>query len=176
MKAVLLSAFLLISLINHSLADCREAYEKASHIRDIRNEAIVGVVIVGSGAGAFLIPAGASIFSASYFLFIAGAWPLTDYKRQGLELYSNKFDKILEAFDAAKAGKENKYLSKIIKRSIEEYGAEQTEMSAAHARQILVEGFANESFCPVIKTHRDGSVKRAVYNRHALIKFIAERL
>ena len=160
-----------------AFADCRDAYEHASKMRDIRNEIIVGVSIVGTAGGAFVTTGVVeSLLVMGYSLSMMGAWPMTDFKRQGEGIYKNNFDKLLIAFSAAETGTENKHLNRIVEKSIKEADLEQSPELERQARTILADAFNDETFCPIIKVRKNGEEKRAVFNRSALIKFVAEKL
>ncbi len=177
MKSILV-AIILFSMGSSAFADCSNAYNRASHNRDIRNEIIVGVTWIGTGAAAVILSGGAaaSLFFVANQLTVGAAWPITDFKRQGDGIYNNNFDKLLIAFAAAKSGLENKHLSRIIEKSINKADLEQSPELEAKARAILTNGFEDETFCPVAKMRKDGSEKRSVFNKSALIEYVSLNL
>lgn len=164
---------MIFSTISSVFADCRGSYKTASRKRDIRNEINVGVAVVGTGAGAVLVPTAGGAFLDGYTLSLTLGWRLTDLKRQGEEIYNNNFDKLLIAFSSARSGNDNKLLSKLLKNSIRKSGLNWTSETEAKARDILIAGFDDETFCPVVRVKRNGDEKRTVYNQSAIIDYIS---
>lgn len=176
MKKLLIGLLAISSVSGYG--DCSEAYHRASHHRDIRNEIIIGVTWVGTGTATVILSGGAtaSLLFVANQITVGAAWPITDFKRQGEDIYNNNFDKLLIAFSGAKSGLENKHLNKILNKSIKKSGLEHSPELEAEAKVILINGFENETFCPVVKMRKDGTEKRSVFNQSALVEYISLNL
>ncbi len=160
---------------------CGIAYKRASKHRDIRNFAIVGAITAATGGTAVVLSTGtaASLFALGYYVEMLTAFSATGMKLGGHDNYDNRFDNILDSFHAARSGTTDKFLDRLIKKAAKEAGHEEDELSpelVAHALQELVNGFENETFCPLLRTKKNGKEVRAVFNRPALIKYLSEKL
>ena len=177
MKKVIV-AILALTMSSSAFADCQDAYRQASKRRDIRNEVIVGVAYVATGAGALVLSTGtaAGLLLLGNELILVGAWPTTDFKRQGDKLYMNNFDRELAVFDGATRGESNRSLEKILRKTERKMKTELTLAQIVHAEELLASGFESELFCPVTKTRANGTKKRAVFNRGALVDYLAQNL
>ena len=174
----LLATVLALTMSSSAFADCHEAYQQASKRRDIRNEIIVGVAYVATGAGALILSTGtaAGLLIFGNELVLVTAWPATDFKRQGDTLYMNNFDRELAAFEGATRGESNRSLEKIIRKTERKMKTEFTPVQIAHAEALLASGYESELFCPVTKTRANGTKKRAVFSRGALVDYLAQNL
>jgi hypothetical protein len=173
MKKILVSC-MLMAFATASFADCTRAYFKASAARNKRNLILVGTATVASGGGAVILATGgvAGLLAAGYTVGLATSAGFT----QGGVFSNNQFKKILNDFRALKDNKGEKHLSKIIADGLEEAEMDSNEETVARARNILLEGFNSMTFCPIVKIKRNGEEKRAVFNRLALVKHLAENI
>jgi hypothetical protein len=162
-----LATLLLVSSMSSAFADCTDAYESASRKRDTRNLIITAASLYGAGAGMLILPAASSAFGVSAIVSISVGRSLSPRN------YDNNFDKLLFAFSAARSGKDNSYLSKIIERSIKKAKLEMDAETVLRAKEILVAGYENQTFCPVVKVKKNGDEKRAVFNKSALVDYLA---
>lgn len=173
----LISILFLCTLSMEALADCRDAYERASRMRDIRN----GVIAVGTGAAAMVVaptlfPTATIIFVGKYTLTVMGTTSVPALQMMGANIYKNNFDKLLLAFEAAKRNANNKHLNKIINKAIEKSGLEATPELEEKARELIAEGFEDETFYPVIGVRRNGSEKQSVFHRSAIVDYLSVNL
>jgi hypothetical protein len=175
-KAILLLALSLFSV--QSFANCKSAYLKASHNRDIRNEVIAITAVIGTAAGAVVASTGivAGLFAAGYSVSLFHFVPTTDRKRRGYREYANNFDKITLSVEAAKEGVENRHLNKIVNKAIKKAGLEKTDQLVLQAKEVLVDNFENETYCPLVRVKKNGKEKRAVFTRKAIIKNLSESI
>lgn len=171
----LLIAAILTTFSLAALADCTEAYQKASKRRNQRNLIVVGVVAGTAGAAA--IGGGAIIVPTFFFVGSVSALGVASGFEPGGMFSNNNFNKILTDFKTLQEGADQKHLSKIIADGLDEAGLDASnEEKISHARRILLDGFNSSTFCPVVKIKKNGDEKRAVFNRRALVKYLAENL
>ncbi len=161
---------------------CGIAYHRASKHRDLRNFLVVSAITFGTGGVSVALSTGtaASLFFMGYYVEMLTGFTATGMKLGGHDdIYDNRMDKILGSFEAVRGGSSDKFLDKLIKKAAKEAGHEEDELSPeliAYARQELVNGFENETFCPLIRTKKSGKEVRAVFNRPALVKYLSEKL
>lgn len=172
-----LGFFLLLTFSFASWADCTEAYQKASKRRDIRNEVIaVAAGAVALGVAPTLFPTATIYFVGKYTLTVLGVVTVTEIKRQGVKIYKNNFDQLLGAFEAARDEEKNLYLTRLVKGSIKRAGLERLPDIELRARELVAQGFSDETFCPIIGHDRKGREKRSVFRKSAVMDFVSLKL
>lgn len=164
--ALLCSAF---SILGH--ANCHSEYMKASQLRSYRNQALV---VVGSFvAGGPMLYTTSTIVTAlagsGYLSGLLVVWPKAAAAK-------NNFDKVVTAVNSAKNGKASEELETIIEKSFNKADVSMDEEKSEKAKKLLIDGFDNGIFCPVVKITSKGKEKRAVFTRNAIVHYLSNGL
>ena len=173
MRKLILSLMLLSTV--SAFADCTSEYERAAKNRNIRNSVIIGTASAAlMGPFSYAILATAAIPSQlSVAAYFAGIITITN--TGPLNLKSN-FDRVLSAVDAAKNGEEDKSLTKILKMVSRKSEVEINDDQAIILKNVMVQSFEQDVFCPVIGYNRKGEEKRAAFTRNAVVKYLSNYL
>lgn len=162
-----IALLLILSITSSAFAnDCMEAYGKKA---DQRHKVILalygGVLVTGAGLLIAGTGGGGAVFLAATFAMPA------------LPLENNVYHKLSWALNAAK---ENRLESQAFQDL-----AGRIQHQAYKSHEILIEDYAiadllndaseTQTICPLVKIKKDGSEKRAVFSRSALIKYIANK-
>ncbi len=167
----LLCALLLAALSSLGHADCYSEYVKASQLRSYRNQAIV---VVGSfvAGGPMLYTTSTIVTSLAWTGYLSGllvVWPQVSKSK-------NNFDKVVIAVNSAKNGTSNKELDKIMEKSFAKAEISADEEKLVRVKELFVDGFDNNIFCPVVRVTEKGKEKRAVFTRRAVIHYLSNSI
>jgi hypothetical protein len=173
MRKIILSLMLLTTV--SAFADCTSEYERAAKNRNIRNS-----VIIGTASAALMAPFSYTILATAAIpshLSVAGyfAGIITVTNTTPLNLKTN-FDKVVSAVNAAKNDEEDKSLSKILKMVSKKSEVQINDVQASVLKDVMVQAFEQDVFCPVVSHNRKGEEKRAAFTRKAVVKYLSNYL
>jgi hypothetical protein len=173
MKKIILSLMLLTTVT--AFADCTKEYERAAKNRNNRNS-----IIIGTASAALMAPFSYTILATaaipsqlSVAAYFAGIITVTN--TTPLNLKTN-FDRVVSAVDAARNNEEDKSLTKILKMVSKKSEVEINENQAIILKDVLVQAFEQDVFCPVVGFNRKGEEKRAAFTRKAVVKYLSNYL
>lgn len=173
MKKIILGLMLLTTVT--AFADCTKEFERAAKNRNIRNSVIIGTASVAlMGPFSYTILATAAIPShLSVAAYFAGIITVTNTTPLNLD---TNFDKVVSAVNAAKNDKDDKSLTKILKMVSRKSEVEINENQALILKDVMVQAFEHDVFCPVVGYNRKGEEKRAAFTRKAVVKYLSNYL